>query len=306
MIAIAATIAAAVGLGFVAERRWGERAQGAARATLTTMLYTLVPFIVFFNLARLEITVEVGAGIGLAYAAIAAVGTLAWLLGSRGLGLARPATGALIVGSIQANTGYLGLPLTLALLGGDEVSVAVAYDTLVAIPVLFVGAFAVGAAFGSSAGETRRERGTAFLLRNPPLLAAAAGLLAPDALAPDVLVDASRALVAALLPLGFFAVGVTLAAEAEEGALPIPPPLTRPVVAVMALRMLVAPALLALLALPLIDLPEPYLLLAAMPCGINGLVVAHAYGLDLRLTASAIAWSTIVVVLGGLLAVALA
>ena len=30
------------------------------------------------------------------------------------------------------------------------------------------------------------------------------------------------------------------------------------------------------LALPVIDLPGPYLLLAAMPCGINGLLVANA------------------------------
>ena len=42
-----------------------------------------------------------------------------------------------------------------------------------------------------------------------------------------------------------------------------------------ALRLVVAPLLLWLLALPLIDLPDPYLLLAAMPCGINTLLVAN-------------------------------
>jgi predicted permease len=64
----------------------------------------------------------------------------------------------------------------------------------------------------------------------------------------------------------------------------------------VATRLIVAPALLYLLALPLIDLPGPYLLLAAMPCGINTMVVTHAYGLDLRISAGAVAWSTAIAV----------
>ena len=64
----------------------------------------------------------------------------------------------------------------------------------------------------------------------------------------------------------------------------------------MALRLVVAPGLLLLLALPLIDLPGPYLLLAAMPCGINTMIVAHAYGLDLRIAAGTVAWSTAIAV----------
>ena len=58
-----------------------------------------------------------------------------------------------------------------------------------------------------------------------------------------------------------------------------------------------------LIALPLIDLPGPYLLLAAMPCGINTMIVTHAYGLDLRIAAGTVAWSTaiaIVVAVGSL------
>jgi predicted permease len=61
------------------------------------------------------------------------------------------------------------------------------------------------------------------------------------------------------------------------------------------LRLAVAPVLLWLLALPLIDLPGPYLLLAAMPCGINTLLVAGVYELDRRRAAAMIAWSTTLV-----------
>ena len=42
-----------------------------------------------------------------------------------------------------------------------------------------------------------------------------------------------------------------------------------------------------LLAAPLIDLPAAYRLLSAMPSGLNSLVVAHAYGLDMEITAEA-------------------
>ena len=63
--------------------------------------------------------------------------------------------------------------------------------------------------------------------------------------------------------------------------------------------------MLYLLALPLIDLPGPYLLLAAMPVGINTLLIAHLYGLDLRLSAQAVAWSTAIAIVGALGSLAL-
>jgi predicted permease len=109
-------------------------------------------------------------------------------------------------------------------------------------------------------------------------------------------VDASRIAIVALLPLGFFAVGAALAEEGEGGTIPIPPPLDAAVAAAVGLRLVVAPALLFLIALPLIDLPDPYLLLAAMPCGINTMIVSHAYGLDLRISAGAVAGSTAIAV----------
>ena len=70
------------------------------------------------------------------------------------------------------------------------------------------------------------------------------------------------------------------------------------------LRMAVVPGVLLALSAPLIHLPGPYLLLAAMPCGINSLLVAHIYGLDLRITAQAITWSTAIAVVGALASLA--
>jgi predicted permease len=264
------------------------------------MLYVLLPPVIFFNLASADIDLDHGIGIGLGLVVAALTSLITWWLASRFLHLTRPQTGAVICAVLSVNTGYLGYPLTVALLGRDQLSTAVLYDVLVTGPCLLLGAFAVGAAFGTRAGEGPRQRVAAFFIRNPPLYAAIAGLLAPAALAPDVAVDASQALLVAILPLGFFAVGATLSENAGHGELPIPPPFSRPVALAVGMRLAAGPALRILLAAPLIDLPAAYRLLSAMPSGINSMVVAHAYGLDLEITAEAITWSTVIVVLASL------
>jgi len=260
----------------------------------------LLPPVIFFNIAASEIDVGHGVGLVLGIAASSLGAVFAWSVASRFLNLTRPQVGAVVCTVLSVNTGYLGYPLAVTLLGRDELPDAVLYDVLVTGPCLVLGAFAVGAAFGTKAGETPRQRVAAFFTRNPPLYAAIAGLLAPDALAPDLLVDLSQILIVAILPIGFFAVGATLAENAEHGELPMPPPLTRPVMLVIATRLAIVPALLMLLAAPLIDLPAAYRLLSAMPSGLNSLIVAHAYGLDMEITAEAVTWSTAIVVLAAL------
>jgi predicted permease len=41
--------------------------------------------------------------------------------------------------------------------------------------------------------------------------------------------------------------------------------------------------------------------MSAMPSGLNSLVVAHAYGLDMGIAAEAVTWSTAIVVVAALL-----
>jgi predicted permease len=298
-------IVVAVAVGVWSERRWPLGAANAARKALLILLYALLPPVIFFNLAKAEIDLSHAVGIGLALVAVALAGVFTWWMASRVLRLPRHQVGAVIVAVLSVNTGYLGYPLTVALLGRAELSTAVLYDVLVTGPSLLLGAFAVGAAFGTKAGDTPRDRVRAFFTRNPPLYAAIAGLLAPSALAPQVLVDASQALIVAILPIGFFAVGATLAEGAEHGELPLPPPLTRPVLLTLVARLAIVPALLMLLAAPLIDLPAAYRLMSAMPTGLNAMVVSHAYGLDNRIVAEAVAWSTAIVILAALLSLVL-
>lgn len=289
------------GVGVWSERRYPEAAVAAARKSLLVILYALVPVVIFFNLASASISLDNGLGILIALVNLALVGTLTWFVATRVLKLSNPQTGAVICSVLVANTAYLGYPLTVALLGHDHLSTGVLYDVLVSGPALMLGAFGVAAAFGNRAGEGPRQRIRTFLTRNPPLYAAVLGLLAPAALAPTALVDASQVLAVAILPIGFFAVGATLAEGAEHGELPFPPPITKPVALAVGARLALAPALLMLLAAPLIDLPSAYRLMSAMPTGINAMVVSHAYGLDNRTVAEAITWSTAIVVVAALL-----
>jgi malate permease and related proteins len=300
-----ATIAISGTAGVAAERRWPTRAVEWARSVLVLSLYTLVPFVVFFNLATVHLDANLGGGLVIGWVAILCAAGLAWLTGSRLLRLDRPATGTLIAGTLVPNSGYLGYPLCASLLGFHALGEAVVYDVIVAAPCLLLLAFGTGAAFGTKAGEGFRERLIAFFTRNPPLYAAIAALLAPDSLAPDVLVDISRGAVVALLPIGFFAVGAVLAEEVEEGTLALGSPLHPRIASAIVLRLVIAPGLLLLLSLPFIDLPGPYLLLAAMPYGINTLLVAHVYGLDARLAAQAVAWTTAIAVTAALAAQAI-
>lgn len=336
MILLAAVIVAATAAGAVADRRRPASTDRIARRLMDAILWLLLPVVAFFNMAALELTVEVGAGIGFAYVGLAATMGLAWLVGARVLRLPRPATGALIVAAGLANTGYLGLPFNAVTLGFDALPQAVAYDVLVSSTALVTVGFSVGAAFGTAATEPR-GRVRAFFTRNPALWATAAGLLAPEALAPGWAVDATRVLVIATVPIGFFAVGAALsgesgtaakrpggtapeagggrpgrtapeaAGERRGGRAPVTvatrsmrlAPLDRPVVAATALKLLVPPAVVAGLSALLVAVPEPYLLQAAMPTGVNTLVIAHAYGLDRRIAAGSIAWTTAIVVVVG-------
>jgi malate permease and related proteins len=298
IVAIAVSGAA----GIAAERRWPDTAVGWARRLLVISLYTLIPFVVFFNLARTHIDTDEAGGLVIGWVALLCASGVAWIVGTRILRLDRPGRGTLITATLVANSGYLGYPLCASLLGFHALGEAVVYDVGVSSPALLLLGFGTGAAFGTKAGEGFGDRVVAFLTRNPPLFAAIAGLLVPNSFAPDALVDISRGFVIALLPIGFFAVGAVLAEEVEGGRVRLGSPFDPPIGAAIVLRLIVAPGLLLLLSLPFIDLPGPFLLLAAMPCGINTLLVAHVYGLDSKLAAQAVAWTTAVAIAAVLIA----
>lgn len=298
MIWIALTIFVAVLVGIWAERRWPGQAGSRSRQSLLVILYGVMPPIIFFNLAHADFDAGTGIGLGLAFIVVMLVGVVGWLIAVPLLGLPRPVAGAVICCVLTANTGYLGYPMVLILMGGPDLSQGVVFDvfiTGVSLPLL---AFGVGAAFGTRAGEGFRQRLRSFFLKNPLLYASALGVLAPHWMAPQLAVDVSWVMVMLILPVGFFAVGAVLAEEERIGAITLPPKIHKPVAGVIFSRLLLAPALLVLLSLPFTEIPRSYYLMAAMPTGLNSMIVGHAYGLDLRTTAESLVYTTAIVVLG--------
>lgn len=303
MIFIAIAVLVSTSLGVWVRHRWGDAAERATSRGLDVLVWVVLPPLTFLVVARMEVNAGVGLGIGMTYLILAFVAAVAYLVSKRVLRLDRPSTGATINGSLLANTGYLGIPLCAALLGHDAISSAVTFDATVTATVFWTVGFAVGAAFGVSAGDGASERVKSFFTRNPVFYAAALGLLAPDALAPQELSDFAKTVFSLILPIGFFLLGVYLMGEREDGTLDFPPRLTKPIAVVIALRIVVAPALL-LAGSRLIDIPDAYLLQAAMPSGVLSVIVAHIYGLNLRLAAGAVAWTTTIVVIAALAAAA--
>jgi predicted permease len=293
---VVATIIASLAAGFAVRRRFGDPASALARRLLKVLLYGFTPPVVFLNIIGLEITPDAGGGVVIGWVALVLAGVLAWLFGRHVLHLPPPSNGVLVNISLQGNTNYLGLPLCAAVLGTQHLPEAIAYDSFVSAPVFLLGVFGVAAAMGTKAGGSTWERVRSFVFKNPVLLAVVAGLIAPASLAPAALVNVSHVIVFVALPWGFFAAGIILAEHlgTERSA----PRLSAPVGAAVLMRLVLAPLLLLLLAMPFIDLPPAYLLAAATPAGLNGLTVAHAYGLDLRFAASSLAWTTAFGVVG--------
>ena len=128
-----------------------------------------------------------------------------------------------------------------------------------------------------------------------------AGALTPASVVPLSLVRVSHVVVAALLVLGFFVVGVNLSAERREERAPLLEWPDRRVALAVGAKLLGPVLILSAMSAVAIRLPSAYLLQAAMPTGVTSLVVGQAYGLDQRLIATVIVWSTAAVLVVGLL-----
>ncbi len=256
-------------------------------------LWFIVPPVTFFNFARFEPSGDVGAGLVFAYLGLGTALAVAWLL-ARPLRLEGHTRGAFMCAAFHANTGFLGLPFTVALLGTDALPEAITYDQLVSTPWLLLVAFSIGAAH--SPDEESRMR--MFLLRNPALYAMVLGLLAPDTLAPSWAVDASNVLVVALAPLGFFALGV----YANVSGAGLFPPITTPVVTAVFVKLTVPVAVVVACAALIHDVPDAFIVQAAMPTGLNSLLLVAAYSLDRAIISGAIVYSTLAVLAWGLAA----
>lgn len=207
-------------------------------------------------------------------------------------------TGSLADASIDglsagyANTGYIGIPLCVLVLGEDGMVPAL-IATLLVVCVLFgLALVCIEVGLQSRKGLVRAiGQVLAALLKNPlviaPLLGAAwsfAGVPLPAALD-----EFLRLLGAATVPCALVALGLFLAQRQSgpsEGAWPL-----------VAIKLLVQPLVTGFIAFVLLELPPFWayaaLLLSALPTGTGPFMLAEYYQRQAALVSRAILYSTL-------------
>jgi len=299
LLLFAAGISISTGVGLWSRQRWPIGAEQLSERLIWLVLWVVMAPLVFINVAHFELASGAGVGLLVGVVCLLAGGLIAWLVSTKLMHLAQRSAAAVICCSIVANTGYYGLPATLILYGSDAVTGAAAWDSLVTGPVTFLLGFGVGAAYGAASGDGFRARLGAFARSNPVLWVLPVALVFPASLIPGWALDASQLAFVVLLPVGFYVLGVNLAHGSGE------PPgrtLLAPVAVAVAIRLAVIPALFLAASAAIGTVPESYFVQAAAPAGINSLIVASVFDLDRRLTATAVAVSTALAMLGVLIA----
>lgn len=288
LVLLAVGITASSAAGLYTRMRWPVGAERTADGLIRFVLWVVLPPCVFVNVAHFDIASSAGLGLGLGFVCLAVGGLLAWFVSTRVLDLPDRTAGAVICASIVANTGYFGLPATLIVFGSEAVARAAAWDALLTGPVTFLAGFAVGAVYGENSGEGSGAKLSAFVKRNPILWVLLPALLFPGSAIPGWMLDASHIAFTALLPVGFYVLGVNLAHGTGEPRHAI----VAPVAVAVLVRLAVIPGLFLALCALVGGIPSSYFIQAAAPAGINALIVATLFGLDRRVTATAVAVST--------------
>ncbi|WP_437821015.1 AEC family transporter [Sorangium sp. So ce1078] len=210
---------------------------------------------------------------------------------ARALGLPRAAQGAAgVVGSFS-NTGFLGVPVVLALYGhaGGAAGTAILVDSIVTTLLLWTFGVALVARMGGGGGVDARSLLTVLLHPNVLSIAAGLALHALPIPLPAWVERALDALGSATPTLVFLALGLSLDLRSLRGRV-------RPLAAIAAVKLLLSPAV-ALGAALALGLKRPAsevaVLQSAMPTSMVSVIVAARYGCDGEFAAATAVVTTI-------------
>ena len=191
-----------------------------------------------------------------------------------------------------ANTGYIGIPLCVLVLGDDGLAPAL-IASLIVVCVLFTVAVVLVEVGLQRAGSPLRVLGrvTLALAKNPlvvaPLLGGVwnlSGLLQPVAMGRFLELLGDATVPCALVSLGLFL------AQPQPAA-------ARGAAGLVLIKLIVQPALVWGLAMYVFHLPPLWakaaLLLSALPTGTGPFMLAEFYGRDAAVVARAVLWSTL-------------
>lgn len=207
-----------------------------------------------------------------------------WWMGGR---WSKTTQGSFLLAAMVGNTGYLGYPIALSLVGSQYFAWALFYDLLGTT----IGAYGLGVAlaahFGAAGNPQGQRQGWLLqaMVRNPALWSVPLGILSRRLSLPPLADRGLEAIGWAIVALSLVLMGMQLSQLASFRKI-------RPALMGLGIKMLLVPLLLGL-ALTLFQVQGPprliLVLQAAMPPAFATLVIAETYELDQELTVTCLA-----------------
>lgn len=269
----------------------------ATREVNRLVVYLALPALLFDIMAKAKWAEIWQPGFILAFATgcAAIFGLTLWPRMRQGCHLADAAIDAL--NASYANTGFLGFPLVLAVVGGSGMA-ATLVATILTVCVLFAVAIVLIESGLRSAARRRDIAWKTFvaLARNPLLVAPVAGALfmATGWPLPEPLDRFLQLLGGAASPCALIALGLFLAGNRSERRRPTG---IRVETLLVGLKLLAQPAITWLIAAPVLGLPpaavHTAVLLAALPTGTGPFMLAEFYEREAARTSRVVLATTI-------------
>ncbi len=261
---------ALVGIG-VLLRVSGLLATGDARVLNAVIIFVGLPALVFRAVRPAQLSWQLAEVAGIAWM-VAAVGFgLAWVA-SRAFKLSRPARGGFMICAALGNTGYVGYPLALGLLGEQGLVRAVFYDVFGTVVVLLTVGVLVASRFGDKAERPSLLR---ELLAAPALLAVVLALATRSVPVPKPVMDGLDVLAKLVVPSIMISLGISLKPKAIGRHL-------GPIAAVGAVKLLALPLVAIGLGSVLFRDPSVVRVLA-LEAGTPAMMLSLVYGMRFEL-----------------------
>jgi malate permease and related proteins len=248
-----------------------------------------VPISIVAFLRQADLSGQVWIAPGIAFIAIFLGVALAWLViqSQRYFGkkvmLPKPTQGSLILTSMVGNTGYLGYPIALSVVGNEYFGWALFYDLLGST----IGAYGFGVLIAAWCSEERRNywQMTQTILINPTLWSFGLGLLLRQIHLSPITISCLDALAWTSLTAALALIGMRLSQLSSWQSLPLAS-------VSVTIKMIIVPLIVSLI-LPKLGVTGKTALAitlqSAMPPAFASLILAEAFDLDRQLSVSAIA-----------------
>lgn len=277
------TLLALTGVGMLL-RMSGRLAAEDARVLNTVIIFVGLPALIFRAVHAAELSWDLLGVVAIAWVVFGVGIGLAWLV-ARPFNFPKRTLGAFLMCAALGNTGYIGYPIALGLLGKTGLVRAVFYDVFGTVIALLTVGIIIASRFGTSEEKPNLLK---ELLAAPALLAVVLALATRSIPVPSLVDSGLEALASLVVPAIMISLGLTLKPRTiGTYALPI--------AAVSAVKLLVLP--LVAVGLGSVGLRDPdavrlVAIEAGAPAMMLTLVYGGRFGLDTEFTASAILVTT--------------